>query len=154
MNENYDKLMEASDKITGKHELSSELLHYALEQFLGKKNAQEIVQSGAATYFIVRILMNQWNSNTSYFYTTFKKPSDSITEDHENIYEEDEEQTAELTRRIEQILEPLPWFDRILFRTYVDEGHTKSSLARSTGIPRTSISLCINRIRHHIKRNI
>ncbi len=145
--------MKASNKITGNHELASELLHYSLEQFLCKINVQDIVDSGAARYFIVRILLNQWNSNTSYFYTTFKKPSESLTEEHNNLYEEEHDIT-ELTRRVEQILEPLPWFDRILFRTYIDESHTKSSLARATGIPRTSISLSINRIRKHIKRNI
>jgi DNA-directed RNA polymerase specialized sigma24 family protein len=153
MNDNYTKLMEAADKITGRHELSSELLHYALEQFLCKKNVQEIVDSGGATYFILRILLNQWNSNTSYFYTHFKKPTESITEELYNLYEAETDE-RELTRRVEKILEPLPWFDRLLFRTYVDEGHTKSSLARATGIPRTSISLSINRIRKHIKRNI
>ena len=154
MNDHYAKLLEASDRITGHHELSSELLHYALEQFLCKKNAQEIVQSGAATYFIVRILLNQWNSGTSYFYTQFKKPSESLSEEHYNIYEEPNEDLAELTGRTEKILEQLPWYDSLLFRTYVDEGHSKSSLARATGIPRTSISLSINRISKHIKRNL
>jgi DNA-directed RNA polymerase specialized sigma24 family protein len=154
MNDNYGELLQASNRITGNHELASELLHYALEQFLSKQNVQELVDSGAARYFIVRILMNQWNSNTSYFYTQFKKPSESLSEELENIFEKEDEQQAELTWRVEKILESLPWFDRLLFRTYVDEGHTKSSLARATGIPRTSISLSINRISRHIKRNL
>jgi len=154
MNDNYEELMQASNRITGNHESSQELLHYALEQFLCKPNVQELVDSGAARFFIVRILMNQWNSNTSYFYNQFKKPTESLSEEIENISDDENEHQAELTRIVEKILESLPWFDKLLFKTYVDEGHTKSSLARATGIPRTSISLSINRISRHIKRNL
>jgi plasmid maintenance system antidote protein VapI len=42
----------------------------------------------------------------------------------------------------------------MLFETFVEENHTVSSLARATGIPRTSVSLTINRVRRFLKENI
>jgi uncharacterized protein YerC len=42
----------------------------------------------------------------------------------------------------------------MLFKTFVEGGHTYSSLSRDTGIPRTSISLTVNRVREYIKQNL
>ena len=52
------------------------------------------------------------------------------------------------------LLAGLNWYDRMLFETFVEAGHTVSSLARSTGIARTSVSLTINRVRRYLKKNI
>jgi len=48
----------------------------------------------------------------------------------------------------------LGWYDQTLFRLYCEEDRTISSLARETKIPRTSISLTINRVKRHIRSKI
>jgi DNA-directed RNA polymerase specialized sigma24 family protein len=153
MNDNYSDLLEAAQKISRGDELAQELLHYALEQFLGREDVLQIVSSGGARYFIVRIMLNQWNSKTSYFYNNFRKPSGSLVEDMYEIAEIDES-TEEVVQKITKILSGLSWYNRLLFDTYVQEGHSVSSLSRVTKIPRTSVSLSINRIRKHVKKNL
>jgi DNA-directed RNA polymerase specialized sigma24 family protein len=57
-------------------------------------------------------------------------------------------------KQVEKLLQELPWYDHLLFKTFVEGDHSYSSLSRDTGIPRTSISLTINRVRKHIKKNL
>ena len=151
----YNDLLEAAKRITKGHDLAQELLHYSIEEFLNKKNSQDLVQSGAARFYLVRVMMNQWNSSTSYFYKEFKKPSVSISKELEDLADdEDDDDLSQMYIKASKILGDLPWYDNLLFKTYVEEGHTKSSLSRATGIPRTSISLSINRIIKHVKKNL
>jgi RNA polymerase sigma factor (sigma-70 family) len=150
--DNYTELVEAAKKISGNDPLWEDLLHYTLEEFLTKPNVEDIVNSGGARFYCVRIMMNSFRSTTSPFYHTYRKPSVDLHEVEDLPVEED--QTPELAARIRHELLKLPWYDRMLMEVFVDEGHTVSSLSRSTGIPRTSISLSINRIRRHIKRII
>lgn len=152
VNDNYTVLEDAAKRISGNDPLWQELLHYTLDEFLRKPNVEEIIDSGGGRFYCVRIMMNSFRSTTSPFYTTYRKPSDSLVEAEDIVEEED--YTQELVKKVKAELQKLPWYDRMLFETFVDEGHTISSLARATGIPRTSISLSINRIRRHIKKSI
>jgi DNA-directed RNA polymerase specialized sigma24 family protein len=153
--ENYDKLREAAERISGYDSLlSEELLHYTLDEFLRKRNVESIIESGGGRFYCVRIMMTQWKSVTSPFYYTYRKQSEDIDIEQVSALPLEEDNTHEIADRIKQELLNLPWFDRKLFEIYVNENHTISSLSRVTGIPRTSISLSINRIRKHIKRNL
>jgi len=152
VNDNYLVLEDAAKRISGNDPLWPELLHYTLDEFLRKPNVDEIIGSGGGRFYCVRIMMNSFRSTTSPFYTTYRKPSNPLVEAEDIVEEED--CTQDLVKKIKAELQKLPWYDRMLFETFVDEGHTISSLARATGIPRTSISLSINRIRRHIKKSI
>lgn len=153
MKYNYEPLREAAIKISGGDPLHEELLHYSLDEFLRKKNVEGIIDSGGGRFFCVRIMMNSWRSVTSPFYYTYRQHTLPI-DDLEERPEEPDERTTEIADRIREELNKLSWYDRLLFETFVDENHTISSLARATGIPRTSISLSINRIRKHIKSKL
>lgn len=156
----YDSLKDASKKISQNSELHEELLHYSLEQLAFKVNLQEIIDSGGANFYVIRIMMNSWKSTTSPFYNIYRKPSVNLDEvsyltqiaDDSSV--EEEEYIMELSRKIKGELNALHWYENKLFSLYLEEDHTLSSLSRSTGIPRTSISLTINRIKSHIKSQI
>jgi len=152
LQDNYYPLKEAAERISGHDELAEELLHYTIDEFLKKPNVEEIVQSGGGRWFCVRILMNSWRSSSSPFFYTYRQPSLDIEEAHE-IADEDEDLT-EFTEKTRSLLAKLPWYDRMLFDTYVTDNHSVSSLARVTGIPRTSVSLTLNRVRKHVKSNL
>jgi DNA-directed RNA polymerase specialized sigma24 family protein len=66
----------------------------------------------------------------------------------------DEKESILDVKRVEKLLDELPWYDKMLFQSFVDGDHSYSSLSRETGIPRTSISLTINRVRNYIKQNL
>jgi DNA-directed RNA polymerase specialized sigma24 family protein len=154
MQENYKELQTAANRISGNDALAQELLHYCIEEFLRRKDFSTVIASGGGRFYIVRIMMNQWKSTTSDFFHTYRKHNEEITGEFEDtVYEEDPSYMV-LADRVREELAKLPWYDRILFDTFVNENHTVSSLARATQIPRTSVSLTINRIRRHIKNQL
>ena len=153
--DNYQILAEAAQNISKNNDLHEELLHYSLDQLLGKEQVEDIISSGGANFYTIRIMMNSWRSTTSEFYRLYRRPSAEIEE--YSVPAEEEEDTewiSETAKKIQQEIDNLHWYDRELFKVFVEEGHTMSSLSRVTGIPRTSISLTINRIRKHIKNRL
>ena len=153
--DNYQILAEAAQNISKNNDLHEELLHYSLDQLLGKEQVEDIISSGGANFYTIRIMMNSWRSTTSEFYRLYRRPSAEIEE--YSVPAEEEEDTEwinETAKKIQQEIDNLHWYDRELFKVFVEEGHTMSSLSRVTGIPRTSISLTINRIRKHIKNRL
>lgn len=146
----YKALVDAAYKITGSSELSHDLLHYAIEEMSHKSNLQDIVNSGGARFYCVRIMMTQWRSQTGPFYKQFVKQNEEL-ERHDKP--ETEERHLDI-KKVNKLLDELNWYDRELFKLFAEGNHTYSSLSRETGIPRTSISLTINRVRKYIKKNI
>lgn len=147
--DNYENLQEAARTISGNDPLWEDLLHYTIDEFLRKKDVEAIIESGGGRFYCVRIMMTAFRSSTSPFYHTYRKTNNTLTDIPETYDVEDE--TEYLTEKVKAELQKLSWYDRMLFTTFAEEGHTISSLARATGIPRTSISLSINRIRKHLK---
>ena len=156
MSENYEELRKAAVRISENSTLAEELLHYTLAEFLMKPTLADIINSGAGRFYCVRIMLNSWRSTTSPFFYTYRKPHLPLDEwTHiADVPEEDQTPTLERAERAREVLLFLPWYDRMLFETFVDGNHTVSSLARETGIPRTSVSLTINRVRRFLKENI
>lgn len=143
----YPKLIEASKKITGNHELHLDLLHYALEELYSKSNYDEIINSGGVRFYVVRIMLTQWRSNTGPFYKMFFNPKNNeIVGDFADMPTE----INELDYK--QVLESLGWFDKELFKLFTIGQHTISSLARQTGIPRSSVDFTIKKVRKILKK--
>jgi hypothetical protein len=145
----YPILIEASKKITGGHELHLDLLHYAIEELYSKSNYNEIINSGGLRFYIVRIMLTQWRSNTGPFYKMFfNQKSNEIVGDF--IYE-DEYEFNEIEYK--EALEDLKWYDKELFKLFTNEQHTISSLSRQTGIPRSSVDFTIKKVRKILKKH-
>lgn len=146
----YDALVKASNKITGNNKLSFDLLHYAIEEMSYKSNLQDILDSGGARFYCVCIMTTQWRSKTGPFYKTYVKKNESI----EDIdIPEVEEQELD-TKKVNQLLDELNWYDKDLFKLFAEGDYNFSTLSKATGIPRTSIGLTINRVRKYLKKNI
>jgi hypothetical protein len=160
-NQNYLKLLQAAKNISYNNELSHELLHYSLEQLLIKPNILEIVNSGGCEFYLIRIMLSQWRSTTSPFYKIYRKDVcqvelDSYLERNDVVDEvaEPSEQIDLTANEIRAELSNLGWYDQTLFKLYCEDGRTISSISRETKIPRTSISLSINRVKRHIRSKI
>ena len=151
INENYEHLLQSAKNISKNHNLAQESLHYAIEEFLGKKNVIDVVESGGGVFYICAILLKCWRSNTSYFYRKYLTPTSELYDVGE---ETEEDVTQELFELANKKLDGLHWYDKMLWKTYVDEDHTISSLSRATGIPRTSVSLTINRVRKYLQAEL
>lgn len=150
LKEDYKALMEAANKITGHNELAVDLLHYAIEQMSHKENLDAILASGGARFYCVCIMSTQWRSQTGPFYKQFVRQHEDIDTFDKPIETEDKFDF----KKVNGLLDQLNWYDRELFKLFADGQHTYSSLSRETGIPRTSISLTINRVRKFLKKHI
>jgi len=154
---NYDHLKRSAKNISKKDPLSDDLLHYVICEFLEKPNLKEIVDSGGATYYIVRMMMNSWNSRLSKFHLDYKcqygMKKQELSYDLE--YETESQPNTELLLKIsKEAVDELDWYSKKLFNVFIDEGHTVSSLSRETSIPRSSIQLTIKKVRDHVKKRI
>ena len=144
----YPILIEASKKITNNHELHMDLLHYALEELYSKKNYDEIINSGGVRFYVVRIMLTQWRSNTGPFYKMFfNQKSNEISEDIIDYKEYDQQELEYI-----KALEDLAWYDKELFKIFSDKQHTISSLSRETGIPRSSVDITIKKVRKILRK--
>lgn len=144
----YPILIEASKKITNNHELHMDLLHYALEELYSKKNYDEIINSGGVRFYVVRIMLTQWRSNTGPFYKMFfNQKSNEITDDIIEYKEYDQNELEYI-----KALEDLAWYDKELFKIFSDKQHTISSLSRETGIPRSSVDITIKKVRKILRK--
>lgn len=144
----YPILIEASKKITNNHELHMDLLHYALEELYSKKNYDEIINSGGVRFYVVRIMLTQWRSNTGPFYKMFfNQKSNEISEDIIDYKEYDQNELEYI-----KALEDLAWYDKELFKIFSDKQHTISSLSRETGIPRSSVDITIKKVRKILRK--
>ena len=144
----YPILIEASKKITNNHELYMDLLHYALEELYSKKNYEEIINSGGVRFYLVRIMLTQWRSNTGPFYKMFfNQKSNEISEDIIEYKEYDQQELEYI-----KALEDLAWYDKELFKIFSDKQHTISSLSRETGIPRSSVDITIKKVRKILRK--
>lgn len=70
---NYNRMLTSAIKISDNDPLAEELLHFCLESLIGKKNIQDILDSGGCDFYLIRMLMNNWRSTTSPFYSLYRK---------------------------------------------------------------------------------
>jgi DNA-directed RNA polymerase specialized sigma24 family protein len=157
-NAHYRLLSEAMVRITSHHELSEELLHYTLMAFLDRPDTQEIVQSGGAFYFCLRIATNSWKSTTSPFYRLYRDPNprqplDTLPDLPDLETPEFGDETPDIHAQIDKELDKLSWYERELARAYAEHDCNANLLSKVTKIPRTSINLTLSRIRSHVKTN-
>ncbi len=94
--------------------------------------------------------MTQWRSQTGPFHRQFVKQHSEI--DH---YDRAEKEEVPFDfDHVNKLIEDLDWYDRELFKLFAAGDHNYSTLAKETGIPRTSIALTIKRVRKHLKKNL
>lgn len=154
---NYERYKQACNRITGYDELAEELCHYILTEFLSRSDADAIVQSGGAFFYCLRMTTNNWNSVTSPFYRIYRQPKigiDKIPEPMQEEPDDNEPDIDELAERVSEQLKQLGWYEQNLLQAYVEHGGNASSLSKQTGIPRTSISLTIKKVKTFVNKRI
>jgi cobalamin biosynthesis Co2+ chelatase CbiK len=93
-------------------------------------------------------LTNQFNSNSSPFAKKYRpKEIDFIISED---YNHEIDQTID---KINKQLEKLHWYDRELFKAYIDSGSYRK-LSKQTNIPFNSISRTVNHVKDFIRDNI
>jgi hypothetical protein len=139
----YDKLYNVALQVSNEKD-ANELLHEALLVVLeykekGKADKLKELNTKSILFFVSRIMVNMYHSNTSRYYYKYRK-----------FYKKKLE-------FIDSTLKTLYWYDRELFRLYFfgekdGRQYSLTSLAKKTGISRNSIFNTIKNVKQIIKK--
>lgn len=102
---------------------------------------EEMIDRGVAKFVAVRILKQLKIDN----HRKAKKVEDDYTFIHHS------EEYQELNLEITELFNELYWFDRDLFKFYVEDDYSIRSLSKETGISTNKIYQTINKVKEQIK---
>jgi len=178
INENYNKLQTISRTITGSKHLTlittdaDDLLHETIEILYTKidpKKLKRLIKAEKLIFFIVRIMINQFHSNTSPYYYKYKKYYKHVNTNYNtsilwtehwlnNIPEEEDQiqmkkEFEVMLENIDKQLSKLNWFDAEVFKVYFLYKHSLNTLSAETGINRNTLYNSIKRVKDKLKQD-
>ena len=156
--ENYNKLKDVSYNITnGKGE---DLLSFVIVELYkcDQEKLTEIIERDQMTFYVVRIMLNQFHSKTSRFYYKYHKyyeyhtttTIESITADNTQYNIKEKEKVAENLAWIEEKLEDVYWFDAEIIRIYYREAFSLNQMAKATKISRATIYKAVKNVKEYL----
>tara|TARA_R100001015_G_C4546491_1_gene109326 strand:- start:277 stop:783 length:507 start_codon:yes stop_codon:yes gene_type:complete len=158
--ENYDKLKDMAYNIAGEKG-KDDLLSFVIEELYkcDQDRINEIIEKKQLTFYIARVMLNQYHSKTSRYYYKYNKyyefhtttTIESITADNTTYTIKDKKEVEERLEWIENKLQDLYWFDAELFRIYYRDSHSLNSLAKATRISRATIYKAIKNVKNYLK---
>ena len=147
VNENYENILQWAKNSCQQWGDFEDVAHYAITTFLENPKAEELVTSGGARWFIVRIMLNSSRGKKSEYYRLYRPPHNAWEPHHEIEDYQYDNDIDRLNEIISGILEDLEngdaseWYMFTIFKLCMEQPKLNfSKLARETGIPRTSIS--------------
>ena len=159
LTDNYDKLKDMAHNIAGVKG-KDDLLSFVIEELYkcDQERINEIIEKKQLTFYIARVMLNQYHSKTSRYYYKYNKyyeyhtttTIESITADNTEYNIKDKELVEERLGWIEDKLKDLYWFDAECFRIYYREEHSLNSMAKATKISRATIYKAINNVKKYL----
>jgi len=159
--ENYDKLKDMAFNIAGRKG-KDDLLSFVIEELYkcDQDRIDEIIEKNQLTFYIARVMLNQYHSKTSRYYYKYKKyyeyhtttTIESITSSVDNTEYtiKDKKEVEERLEWIEDKLKDCYWFDSEVFKVYYLEEHSLNSMAKATKINRNTLFKAINNVKKYL----
>jgi hypothetical protein len=157
--ENYDKLKDMAHNIAGEKN-KDDLFSFVVEELYkcDQDRLNEIIKKKQLTFYIARVMLNQYHSKTSRYYYRFNKyyeyhtttTIESITADNTTYNIKEKQEDEEKLEWIEEKLKDLYWFDAELFRIYYRDSHSLNSLSKATRISRATIYKAIKNVKNYL----
>lgn len=144
--ENFELLKQLTNKVA--KETNDDLFQVCIEQFLKNKKVEHL-EHKQRLYFFVKIVKNNFYSNSSPYYYTYSKYNFSELQNIE-IAEQSVEHIDELGWVLEQISNDKKtknWYYARLMEIFIEEGGSIIKTTKRTTIPRNSVSRDINKYR-------
>tara|TARA_R100000664_G_C2749488_1_gene136868 strand:+ start:599 stop:1102 length:504 start_codon:yes stop_codon:yes gene_type:complete len=158
LTDNYDKLKDISYNITNGN--GEDLLSFVIEEIYkcDQIRLREIIEKDQMTFYVVRIMLNQYHSKTSRYYYKYDKyyeyhtctTIESITADNTEYSIKDKKKVEEKLEWIEEKLKDLYWFDAEIFRIYYREGFSLNQMAKETKISRATIYKAVKNVKNYL----
>ena len=157
--DNYDKLKDMAHNIAGEKS-KDDLLSFVIEELYkcDQDRLDEIIGKKQLTFYIARVMLNQYHSKTSRYYYKYNKyyeyhtttTIESITQDNTEYNIKDKEIAEERLEWIEEKLQDLYWFDAECFRIYYREEHSLNTMSKATKISRATIYKAITNVKNYL----
>ena len=157
--ENYDKLKDMAFNIAGSNG-KDDLLSFVIEELYkcDQERIDEIIEKNQLTFYIARVMLNQYHSKTSGYYYKYNKyyeyhtttTIESISADNVDYTIKDKELVEERLDWIEDKLKDLYWFDAQVFKVYYFENHSLNSMAKATKINRNTLFKAISNVKKYL----
>jgi len=157
--ENYDKLKDMAFNIAGRKG-KDDLLSFVIEELYkcDQDRINEIIQKNQLTFYIARVMLNQYHSKTSRYYYKYNKyyeyhtttTIESITADNTEYTIKDKKEVEERLEWVEDKLKDCYWFDSQVFKVYYLEEHSLNSMAKATKINRNTLFKAINNVKKYL----
>jgi DNA-directed RNA polymerase specialized sigma24 family protein len=157
--ENYDKLKDMAFNIAGRKG-KDDLLSFVIEELYkcDQDRIDEIIEKNQLTFYIARVMLNQYHSKTSRYYYKYNKyyeyhtttTIESITADNTEYTIKDKKEVEERLEWIEDKLKDCYWFDSQVFKVYYLEEHSLNSMAKATKINRNTLFKAINNVKKYL----
>lgn len=158
ISENYDAIIEMAKTITrGRYPDYEELAHNVIEALYKKEPSyiQGLIERKQLRYWIVRIMLNQYNSSSSPYHYTYRKPHQRHRDMRPQIEEwstggQFDEDTEKILSAIEKHVKNLPYFDRMVTMVYYYHHHSLNTFSEQSGISRTTLYKALRRARKEL----
>ena len=157
--ENYHKIKDMAYNITsGKG--NDDLFSFVVEELYkcDQERISEIITKNQMTFYVVRVMINQYHSKTSRYYYKYKKyyeyhtttTIECLSADNTQYTIKDKELVEERLEWIEEKLQDLYWFDAECFRIYYREEHSLNTMSKATKISRATIYKAITNVKNYL----
>tara|TARA_R100000808_G_scaffold6327_3_gene18918 strand:- start:495 stop:1001 length:507 start_codon:yes stop_codon:yes gene_type:complete len=157
--DNYDKLKDMAHNIAGEKN-KDDLLSFVIEELYkcDQDRLNEIIGKKQLTFYIARVMLNQYHSKTSRYYYKYNKyyeyhtttTIESLTQDNTEYNIKDKEIVEQRLEWIEEKLQDLYWFDAECFRIYYREEHSLNTMSKATKISRATIYKAITNVKNYL----
>ena len=161
--DNYDKLKDMAHNIAGEKS-KDDLLSFVIEELYkcDQDRLDEIIGKKQLTFYIARVMLNQYHSKTSRYYYKYNKyyeyhtttTIESLTQDNTEYNIKDKEIVEQRLEWIEEKLQDLYWFDAECFRIYYREEHSLNTMSKATKISRATIYKAITNVKNYLLNEI
>lgn len=163
LEKNYNKLKDIAHNLGGKNK--DDLLSFVIEELYkcDQNRINKIIEKKQMTFFITRIMVNQYFSKTSRYFKKYNKyykyhisgqslDFKEVRNNKENSIIKINEK-LDLEKKIKWIdkkLKKLYWFDAQVFKLYYKENHSLNSLAKATKISRATLYKSITTVKKYL----
>ena len=159
--DNYNKLKDMAYNITG-GKGNKDLLSFVIEELYkcDQDRIAEIIRKKQMTFYVARVMVNQFHSKTSRYYYKYSKYYEhhvtgiveAISPSSDNVETEikNKEKIEEQLSWIEDKLQDLYWFDAEVFRIYYREDFSLNEMQKETKINRNTLYKAITNVKNYL----
>jgi len=165
LEDNYNKIKDIAYNITGGRSCD-DLFSFVIEELYkcDEERIIDIINEKKMTFYVVRVMINQYHSKTSRYYYKYNKYYEyhtTATIEHlsEDTYEtviEEKEAIEEKLEWVEEKLQDVYWFDAQVFRIYYlsEEKFSLNSMQEATKINRNTLHKSITNVKNYLKSEL